>query len=182
MYDNIGAAGSAAPSSGLASVPAVLATLLVLFLGADYAANGAMENDGYAQILILPAVAALAAAMGRTGAVVSLGSNTMHRAIVTSSFIAAAVAISMAYKLFESIGNLGAFTFAFVGISTFILVLSGRREESTILLATVVGFHLGISHAVNSAMDLSTWAGNPPDLIDVERAAAASAFFAFWAN
>jgi len=181
MYDNIGAAGSAAPSSGLASVPAVLATLLVLFLGADYAANGAMENDGYAQILILPAVAALAAALGRTGAVASLGSHTMHRAMVTSSFIAAAVIISMAYKLFGSVGNLGAFTFAFVGISTFFLVLSGRREESTILLATVVGFHLGISHAVNSAMDLSTWAGNPPDLIDVERAAAASAFFAFWA-
>ncbi|PXF24849.1 MAG: hypothetical protein CXX70_10010, partial [Methanobacteriota archaeon] len=159
------------------------ATLLVLFLGADYAANGAMENDGYAQILILPVVAALAAAMGRTGAVASLGSPTMHRVMVTTSFIAAAVIISMAYKLFGSIGNLGAFTFAFVGISTFLLVLSGRREESTILLATVVGFHLGISHAANSdsAMDLSTWAGNPEDLIDVERAAAASVFFAFWA-
>jgi len=181
MYDNIGAAGSATPSSGIASVPAVLATLLVLFLGADYAANGAMENDGYAQILILPAVAALAAALGRTGAVTSLGSHTMHRALVTISFIAAALIISMAYKLFGNIGNLGAFTFAFVGISTFLLVLSGRREESTILLATVVGFHLGISHAVNSAMDLSTWTGNSSDLIDVERAAAASAFFAFWA-
>ena len=71
MNDTNGAAESGFSNSGFASVPAVLAALLVLFFGADYAANGAMENDGYTQALILPAVAALAAALGRTGAVVS---------------------------------------------------------------------------------------------------------------
>ena len=72
MNDTNGAAESGFPISGLATVPAVLVALLALFFGADYAANGAMENDGYAQVLILPAVATLAAALGRTGAVVSL--------------------------------------------------------------------------------------------------------------
>ena len=181
MNDTNGAAESGFSNSGFASVPVVLAALLVLFLGADYAANGAMENDGYTQVLILPAVAALAAALGRTGAVVSLGSHSRHRAVVTIAFIGVAGIISMAYNLFGSIGNLGAFTFALVGISTFLLVSSNRREESTILLAVVIGFHLAVSHAANSAMDTSSWAGNAPDLIDVERAAAASVFFAFWA-
>ena len=181
MNDTNGAAESGSPNSGFASVPAVLAALLVLFLGADYAANGAMENDGYTQVLILPAVAALAAALGRTGAVVSLASHSRHRAVVTIAFIGAAGIISMAYNLFGSIGNLGAFTFALVGISTFLLVSSNRREESTILLAVVIGFHLAVSHAANSAMDTSSWAGNAPDLIDAERAATASVFFAFWA-
>ena len=181
MNDTNGAAESGFSNSGFASVPAVLAALLVLFFGADYAANGAMENDGYTQVLILPAVAALAAALGRTGAVVSLGSHFRHRAVVTIAFIGVAGIISMAYNLFGSIGNLGAFTFALVGISTFLLVSSNRREESTILLAVVIGFHLAVSHAANSTMDTSSWAGNAPDLIDVERAATASVFCAFWA-
>ena len=177
-----GASDSGPSSSGLASVPVVLATLLVLFLGVDYAANGAMGNDGYARILILPAVAALAAALGRIGAVASLGKLSKYRvAVVSVGFVATAAVISMAYNLFESVGNIGAFTFAFVGIATLLLVLSGRREESTILLATVLGFHFGVTHAANSVMDLSTWTGNATDLIDVERAAAASVFFAFWA-
>nr|AIE93485.1 Oligosaccharyl transferase STT3 subunit family protein (STT3) [uncultured marine group II/III euryarchaeote AD1000_37_E08] len=159
----------------------MLVALLALFFGADYAANGAMENDGYAQVLILPAVATLAAALGRTGAVVSIGSKPIHRAAITMAFVASAAFISIAYNLFESIGNLGAFTFAFVGISTFLLVSSDKREESTMLLALVIGFHLAISHAANTVMDSSTWTGSAPDLVDAERAAAASVFFAFWA-
>jgi len=181
MNDTNGAAESGFPISGLATVPAVLVALLALFFGADYAANGAMENDGYLQVLILPSVAALAAALGRTGAVVFIGSKPIHRAIITMAFVATAAIISIAYNLFESIGNLGAFTFALVGISTFLLVSSNRREESTMLLALVIGFHLAVSHAANSVIDSSTWAGSAPDLVDAERAAAASVFFAFWA-
>jgi hypothetical protein len=73
-----------------------------------------MENDGYMQVLILPVVAALAAALGRTGAVVSIGSRSIHRAVVMLAFIAVSGIISVAYNMFGSIGNLGAFTFAFV--------------------------------------------------------------------
>ena len=62
MNDTNDAAESGSPISGFASVPAVLVALLALFFGADYAANGAMENDGYTQVLNLPAVAARAAA------------------------------------------------------------------------------------------------------------------------
>ena len=181
MNDTNGAAESGFLISGLATVPAVLVALLALFFGADYAANGAMENDGYAQVLILPAVATLAAALGRTGAVASIGSKPIHRAAITMAFVASAAFISIAYNLFESIGNLGAFTFAFVGISTYLLVNSDKREESTMLLALVIGFHLAISHAANTVMDSSTWTGSAPDLVDAERAAAASVFFAFWA-
>ena len=108
MNDTNGAAESGFPISGLATVPAVLVALLALFFGADYAANGAMENDGYAQVLILPAVATLAAALGRTGAVASIGSKPIHRAAITMAFVASAAFISIAYNLFESIGNLGA--------------------------------------------------------------------------
>ena len=181
MNDTNGAVESGFPNSGFASVPAVLVALLALFFGADYAANGAMENDGYTQVLILPVVAALAAAMGRTGASISIGSHSIHRAVVMMAFIAVAGIISVAYNIFGSIGNLGAFTFAFVGISTFLMVNSDKREESTILLSVVIGFHLAVSHAANSVMDISSWAGGAQDLVDAERAATASAFFAFWA-
>ena len=181
MNDTNGAVESGFPNSGFTSVPAVLVALLALFFGADYAANGAMENDGYTQVLILPVVAAFAAAMGRTGAVISIGSRSIHRAVVMMAFIAVAGIISVAYNMFGSIGNLGAFTFAFVGISTFLMVNSDKREESTILLAVVIGFHLAVSHAANSAMDTSSWTGGALELIDAERAATASTFFAFWA-
>ena len=180
-YDT--AAESASSQTGIASAPAVLVTLLALFLGADYVANGAMENDGYMQVLILPVVATLAAALGRMGAFASFGQLSKHRsAIVIFGFITAAAVISIAYNLFESVGRLGAFTFALVGISTYMLTLSGRREESSILLSVVVGFHFAISHAANSMLDPSDWAGAAPDLIDTDRAAMASVFFAFWAT
>ena len=47
------------PLMGLAPVTVVFATLMVLFLGIDYVANGAMENDGYLRILTLPLAACL---------------------------------------------------------------------------------------------------------------------------
>ena len=97
-------------------------------------------------------------------------------------FICSAVVISLAYSLFESVGRLGAFTFAFVGIVTYTLTRSDRREESSIFLSVVVGFHLAVSHAANSVLNSSEWAGSAPDLIDAERAAIASVFFAFWAT
>ena len=97
-YDT--AAESASSQTGIASAPAVLVTLLALFLGADYVANGAMENDGYMQVLILPVVATLAAALGRMGAFASFGQLSKHRsAIVIFGFITAAAVISFAYNL-----------------------------------------------------------------------------------
>ena len=178
------AATETAPSqSGIASVPTVLVTLLALFFGVDYVANGTMENDGYTQVLILPMVAAFAAALGRIGAFASFGQLSQYRsAIVVFGFVAAAAIISIAYNLFESVGRVGALTFALVGISNYIQIRSNRREEANILLALVIGFHLAVSHAANSALDSSDWAGSAPDLIDTGRAAIASVFFAFWAT
>ena len=168
--------------TGVASVPTVLVALLALFIGVDYVANGAMENDGYTQVLILPVVASLAAALGRFGAFASFGNLSQFRsAIVIFGFVAVAAIISIAYNLFESVGRIGALTFALVGISTFVQIRSGRKEEANILLSVVVGFHLAVSHAANSVLDSADWAGSAPDLIDTHRAAIASVFFAFWA-
>ncbi|MEE3315766.1 MAG: STT3 domain-containing protein, partial [Candidatus Thermoplasmatota archaeon] len=168
--------------TGVASVPTVLVALLALFFGVDYVANGAMENDGYTQVLILPVVASLAAALGRYGAFASFGNLSQFRsAIVIFGFVAVAAVISIAYNLFESVGRIGALTFALVGISTFVQIRSGRKEEANILLSVVVGFHLAVSHAANSVLDSADWAGSAPDLIDTHRAAIASVFFAFWA-
>ena len=168
--------------TGVASVPTVLVALLALFIGVDYVANGAMENDGYTQVLILPVVASLAAALGRFGAFASFGNLSHFRsAIVIFGFVAVAAIISIAYNLFESVGRIGALTFALVGISTFVQIRSGRKEEANILLSVVVGFHLAVSHAANSVLDSADWAGSAPDLIDTHRAAIASVFFAFWA-
>ena len=52
-------------NKNLLPVPALLATLMVLFLGTDYVANGGTDNDGYVDILILPVIAAFAAFLGR---------------------------------------------------------------------------------------------------------------------
>ena len=182
MNENNTATESTLSQTGVASVPAVLVALLALFLGADYVANGVMENDGYTQVLILPAVASLAAALGRIGVFASFGQLSQFRsAIVIFGFLSAAAIISLAYNLFESVGRIGALTFALVGISTYVQIRSGRREEANILLSVVVGFHLAVSHAANSVMDSSDWAGSAPDLIDTHRAVIASVFFAFWA-
>ena len=175
-------AESTPSQTGVASVPAVLVALLALFIGVDYVANGVMENDGYTQVLILPVVASLAAALGRIGAFASFGKLSQFRsAIVIFGFVIAAAIISLAYNLFESVGRIGALTFALVGISTFVQIRSGRKEEANILLSVVVGFHLAVSHAANSVLDSTDWAGSAPDLIDTHRAAIASVFFAFWA-
>ena len=147
MNENNTATESTLSQTGVASVPAVLAALLALFLGADYVANGVMENDGYTQVLILPVVASLAAALGRIGVFASFGQISQFRsAIVIFGFLSAAAIISLAYNLFESVGRIGALTFALVGISTYVQIRSGRREEANILLSVVIGFHLAVSH------------------------------------
>ena len=183
MNENDTATESELSQAGIASVPTVLVALLALFFGADYVANGAMENDGYTQVLILPAVAAFAAALGRIGAFAPFGNMSKYRnAIVVLGFILAAAIITMAHNLFESVGRVGALTFALVGISTYVQISTDRREEASTLLAIVIGFHLAVSHAANSVFDLSDWTGSAPDLIDTGRAGIASVFFAFWAT
>ena len=44
MNENDTATESELSQAGIASVPTVLVALLALFFGADYVANGAMEN------------------------------------------------------------------------------------------------------------------------------------------
>ena len=44
----------------IASVPVILATLMVLYFGVSFAVNGDIGNEGYANIFILPLSAALA--------------------------------------------------------------------------------------------------------------------------
>ena len=175
MNEKDAAAESELSQTGIASVPTVLVTLLALFMGVDYVANGAMENDGYTQVLILPLVAAFAAALGRIGAFAPFGNMAKYRnAIVVLGFIAAAAIITMAHNLFDSVGRVVALTFALVGISTFVQMNTDRREEASTLLAVVIGFHLAVSHAANSVFDLSDWTGSAPDLIDTGRASIAS--------
>jgi small neutral amino acid transporter SnatA (MarC family) len=82
------------PLGKILAAPAVLVTLLVLFFGADFLANGNIENDGYMNILILPIAAAFAAALGRIATVISLSNSftSKHRAaIVPLGFLAASI-------------------------------------------------------------------------------------------
>ena len=65
MNDDNDATMGGFSNMNLLPVPAVLATLMVLFFGADSVANGGIETDGYAEILILPIIAAFAALIGR---------------------------------------------------------------------------------------------------------------------
>ena len=65
MNDDNDATVSVFSNEDLLPVPAVLATLMVLFLGTNYVANTGIENDGYVDLLILPVIAAFAAFLGR---------------------------------------------------------------------------------------------------------------------
>ena len=51
MNDDNDATKGGFSSKNLLPVPAVLVTLMVLFLGTDYVANGGTETNGYACLL-----------------------------------------------------------------------------------------------------------------------------------
>ena len=53
MNDDNDATKGGFSNKNLLPVPAVLATLMVLFFGTDYVANGGIENDGYADRVLM---------------------------------------------------------------------------------------------------------------------------------
>ncbi len=175
MNDDNDATKGGFSNKNLLPVPAVLATLMVLFLGTDYAANGGIENDGYAEILILPVIAAFAAFIGRI--VVDQFSKSDSQIILSSL---AAIILSILAPEFTPITSMEGFTFAFVFVFTLFLYKNNWNEESSILLSIVIGFHLAISFATRYTLDDSSWSGSPDELIDVIRGSIASVFFAFW--
>ena len=175
MNDDNDATKGGFSNKNLLPVPAVLATLMVLFLGADYVANGGIENDGYADILILPVIAAFAALIGRILVDISLKSNSQ---IVLSSLVA--IILSILVPEFTPLIPMEGFTFAFVFVFTLFLNKNNWNEESSILLSMIIGFHLAISFATRYTLDDSSWSGNPDELIDLIRGSIASVFFAFW--
>tara|TARA_Y100001970_G_scaffold68510_1_gene87275 strand:+ start:6534 stop:16046 length:9513 start_codon:yes stop_codon:yes gene_type:complete len=182
------------PLMGLAPVTVVFATLMVLFLGVDYVANGAMENDGYVRILTLPLAAAFGAALGRVAASSSShgssddsyskseGSSDYRFGIFMVSFTAILAIPVLIPSISSTIENITIFTIVFMAISTLFLARLSRNEEANILLAVVIGFHLAVSHAAHTQFDSSAWAGSEAELIDASRSATASILFAFWAS
>ena len=130
MNDDNDATKGGFSNKNLLPVPAVLATLMVLFLGADYVANGGIENDGYADILILPVIAAFAALIGRILVDISLKSNSQ---IVLSSLVA--IILSILVPEFTPLIPMEGFTFAFVFVFTLFLNKNNWNEESSILLS-----------------------------------------------
>ena len=182
------------PLMGLAPVTVVFATLMVLFLGIDYVANGAMENDGYLRILTLPLAATFGAALGRVASSSSApgefdssysksdGSPSYRFGIFMVSFFAILAIPMLVPSISSSIENITIFTFVFMAISTLFLTRLRRNEEANLLLALIVGFHFAVSHAAHTQFDSSTWAGTEAELIDASRSATASILFAFWAS
>ena len=182
------------PLMGLAPVAVVFATLMVLFLGVDYLANGAMENDGYLRILTLPLAATFGAALGRVASSTSASmefdgsysksddSPDYRFGIFMMSFFAILVIPMLVPSISASIENITIFTISFMAISTLFLTSLRRNEEANLLLALVVGFHFAVSHAAHSQFDSSAWVGTEAELIDASRSATASILFAFWAS
>ncbi len=162
-------------NKNLLPVPAVLATLMVLFLGTNYVANGGIENDGYDDILILPIIAAFAALIGRIF-LDQVGKND-SKLILTSL---ATIILSALAPEFTPLTPMDVFTFAFVFIFTLFLCKNDWNEEASILLSMIVGFHFAISFATRYTLDETSWSGNPDELVDLIRSSIASTFFAFW--
>ena len=168
-------------NENLLPVPVLLATLMVLFLGTDYVANGGMDNDGYIDILILPVIAAFAAFLGRV--LDTSGESqiiTKTRTSLVSIFL---IVFSLLLIEFSILLPIEGFTFAFVSVSSLVLSLSNRNEESSILLSVIIGFYFAISSAARYTLDDTSWLvdGNPNELMDIVRSSIGSMFFASWA-
>ena len=182
MNDRDDAKSDGNPMRELVPVSAILAALVALFLGAEALANGNMENDGYLRILTLPLTAALAACVGRVLAVSDLGMPARFKISFSSLLIAFVSAIPELFPNIIEIETLVSFTFATVGIATMILVNSNRREESNLILTSVIGFYLAVSLAASTGFGSGSWSGSEAELIDASRSAAASVLFAFLAS
>ena len=179
MNDDNDATVSVFSNEDLLPVPAVLATLMVLFLGTDYVANAGIENNGYVDLLILPVIAAFAAFLGRILNIYgesALDSKSRNSIISIFFIVFSLLIVELGFAL-----PLQGFTFGFMFVASLILASHKRNEESSILLSVVIGFHLAISFATRYTLDDTTWSGNPDELIDVVRSSIGSIFFASWA-
>ncbi len=153
-------------------IPVIITTLLVLYLGISFVVNGKIENDGYANILILPLAAALASAIGRIAPFLPMNKMSKYRSlsisigIIFMAFLMNAIAPNWFNHIFIV-------TFVFMGILSVLFSQLKRFEESNVLLALVIGFHLAVSFASNISFD----AGLD---IDSQRTLIGMAFITFW--
>ncbi len=173
MSNENGNARGVAQTLGLASAPVALAGLLLLFMTATSLADDAMIDTG--KLVILPVAAAAAAVLGRIWVFALPDDSVAQRAPVVALVFAV---IPLAAESFGLIDAVMATTFAFVALSTLILVKLNRNEEATILFTMVAAFHIGVSYAAS----MPELTGDiQAQLIDVQRAGMAANFFAFWA-
>ena len=175
-YEN-GKTGDVGQYNGLVSAPAVLAGLLLLLFAATSLSDDAMIDTG--KLVILPVAAALAAVMGRFWESAIPEDSPLNR----NSIFALLFALGpIALEIFGFIDAILATTFAFVALSTLILVKSNRNEEATILFSMVAGFHVSVAYAA-SMPELALSEGDSLQnlLIDVQRAGIAANFFSFYA-
>ena len=162
--------------NGLVSAPAVLAGLILLLFAATSLADDAMIDTG--KLVILPVAAALAAVLGRIW-VSALPDDSPVKRTPVFALLFAVVPIALEFLGF--IDAILATTFAFMAISTLILVKSNRNEEATILFTMVAGFHVSVAYAA-SMPELTLSEGDSLQnlLIDVQRAGIAANFFSFY--
>ena len=155
----------------IASVPVILATLMVLYFGVSFAVNGDIENEGYANIFILPLSAALASVIGRMSTSYSMPNFSNYRSFIASTAIVILALLIDFIANFDN--NVFLLTFTLVGILSVFLSEAKRIEESDLILTTIIGFHLAVSYASNLIFD--------PGLdIDSQRTDIGIAFISFW--
>ncbi len=163
--------------NGLVSAPAVLAGLLLLLFAATSLSDDAMIDTG--KLVILPVAAALAAVMGRFWVSALPEDSPLNR---NSLFVLLFAVGPIALEILGFIDAILATTFAFMAVSTLILVKLNRNEEATILFTMVAGFHVSVAYAA-SMPELALSEGDSLQnlLIDVQRAGIAANFFSFYA-
>ena len=142
-YEN-GKTGDVGQYNGLVSTPAVLAGILILFFAATSLADDVMIDTG--KLVILPVAAALAAVMGRFWVSALPEDSPINR---NSVFVMLFAIVPIALEFLGFIDAILATTFAFMAISTLILVKSNRNEEATILFTMVAGFHVSVAYAAS---------------------------------
>jgi len=161
---------------GIVSPIAITAMLTMLFLGLSQIEGRTIDNDYLTSSLKLPLAALASACIGIMSPWLRL-SPTVGLRVSVLSFGLLAIA-SMANLLDPLIfDNLFVATFFLVGSVIGFLVESKRFEESSTFLSAVVGLHLATSYAAGlGIIDGAATA----QMVNVEREAIGSAFFAFW--
>ena len=161
---------------GISSPIVITAMLTILFLALSQIEGRTIDNDYLSSSLTLPLAALASACIGRMSPWLRLSSTAGLRVSVLSFGL---LAISFAANLLDPsiFDNLFIATFFLVGSVTGFLVESKRFEESSVFLSAIVGLHLATSYAAGwGIIDGAATS----QLVDVEREAIGSAFFAFW--